>query len=371
MADRDQCDVLIVGCGMAGASLGAHLAAHRRVIVLEREERPGTQATGRSAALYAPGYGDGAVRALTKASASTFDLSDTAEDACVRARATLLVATKAQLDRLERTKAADPALFERLDAEAVRALIPIMRRDVIVGGLIDRSSGDIDVDRLLQRYLRQMRAVGGEIACQEYPVEIVAIGGRWQVTTNHRRIEAAVLVDAAGAWADEVARLAGVAPIGLSPRRRTAALVDAPAAARFADWPAVIDIDERFYFKPDAGKLLVSPAEETPVEPHDAYSDDEALAEGIDRIMQLTTIEVTRAPTSWAGLRTFAPDRVPVIGYDRTAPAPFFWLAGQGGYGIQTAPAAADLAAALVTGGALPNFADPALVAALSPVRLR
>ncbi len=203
----------------------------------------------------------------------------------------------------------------------------------------------------------------------EAPLAINAADGGWRVLTSRGEIQCNYLVDAAGAWADEIATMANVTPIRLSPRRRTAALVDAPDVVGFDQWPNVIDINDDFYFKPDAGKLLVSPAEETEVEPHDAYADDEALAEGLDRIMRLTTLTVKRAPRSWGGLRTFAPDRVPVIGFAPDSPAPFLWLAGQGGYGIQTAPAAAELAAYLINRGVRPSFADDALIMKLSPAR--
>ncbi|MBV9693167.1 MAG: FAD-binding oxidoreductase [Alphaproteobacteria bacterium] len=369
MSGSDNFDVVILGGGMAGVSLAATLAPSCRVAVLEREPRPGMHATGRSAALYAPGYGAGPIRRLTKASAETF-FAPNAEVPLVRPRATLLVATDAQLPLLERMLADDPTLFERIDGAAAERLMPILRPGMVAAALLDRSSADIDVDALLQFYLRQLRARGGEIRTEAAPTALTAEDGGWTVSTAAGDLRGRVLVNAAGAWADEAAALAGIRPLGMSPMRRTAALVDAPAMEGFADWPAVIDIGETFYFKPDAGKLLVSPAEETACTPHDAYADDMALAEGIERIMQLTTLSVDRLPRSWAGLRTFAPDRVPVIGFSNHAPAPFFWLAGQGGYGIQTAPAAAMLAAWLIAGGERPDVADDALVAALAPARL-
>ena len=366
-------DVVVIGAGMAGASLGAAIAPAARVLLIEAEERAGMHATGRSAALYAPGYGSGPIRVLTLASKAVFYAppSDPSATPLVTPRPSLMVAKAEQGPRLEAIWKADPETFDPVDAATAERMVPVLRPGLVRSALIDRQSADIDVDALHQTYLRAFRRDGGAVALGEPVLGLHAVSGGWRVVTSQREIGATVVVNAAGAWADAVAASAGLDRIGLQPKRRTAALVDAPAVAGFADWPMVIDVEERFYFKPDAGRLLVSPAEETDVDPHDAYADDEALAEGIDRIAQLTTIEVTRAPRAWAGLRTFAPDRVPVIGFDPRAEAPFFWLAGQGGYGIQTAPAIAALAAAQILGLAAPTFSDRVLTDALSPERFR
>jgi D-arginine dehydrogenase len=366
-------DVVVVGAGMAGASLAAAIAPTARVLVIEAEERAGMHATGRSAALYAPSYGSGAIRVLTQASKAVLYAppADPSAAPFVTPRPSLIVARAEQLAQLEAVWSADPATFDRMDGAEAERMVPVLRPGLVRAALIDRHSGDIDVDALHQAYLGAFRRAGGVLALHEPVVRLEAEAKGWRVVTASREIVGAVVVNAAGAWADRVASMAGLSPIGLRPKRRTAALVDAPAVDGVAAWPAVMDVGDRFYFKPDAGRLLVSPAEETDVEPHDAYADDEALAEGIERIAQLTTIEVTRAPRAWAGLRTFAPDRVPVIGFDSGASAPFFWLAGQGGYGIQTAPAIAALAAALLSGGPRPAFADDGLLAALSPSRVQ
>lgn len=368
-ASAETWDVAIIGGGMAGISLGALLAPHRRVILLERENAPGTHATGRSAALFAPGYGNAVIRALTAASRA--QLLAAAEPAFTRPRPVMMIAATGDAATLDTVYDERPACYERLDARAAAALVPVIRADAIAGALLDRDAADIDVDRLLQHYLTLFRHARGRLLCGAECLGLHRATGGWTIRTTAGDVTAALVVNAAGAWADGVATLAGLAPIGLSPKRRTAALVDAPAVAGFDDWPAVIDAAGRFYFKPDAGKLLVSPSEETDVAPHDAYADDEALAEGIDRIAHVTTIEVVRKPRSWAGLRTFAADRTPVIGFDRSAPVPFLWLAGQGGYGIQAAPAMAAIAATLITAGPPPPFATPELLAALSPDRLR
>jgi D-arginine dehydrogenase len=343
------------------------------VLVIEAEERAGMHATGRSAALYAPSYGAGPIRVLTQASKEVFYATPADPSAApfVAPRPSLIVARAEQLTRLEATWSADPATFDRMDGSEAERMVPVLRPGLVRAALIDRHSGDIDVDALHQAYLRAFRQAGGVLALREPVIRLEPQAGGWRVVTAQREIVGAVVVNAAGAWADKVAVMAGLAPMGLRPKRRTAALVDAPAVDGFSGWPAVMDVGDRFYFKPDAGRLLVSPAEETDVEPHDAYADDEALAEGIERIAELTTIEVTRAPRAWGGLRTFAPDRVPVIGFDSASPAPFFWLAGQGGYGIQTAPAIAALASALLNGGVRPPFADDGLLRALTPSRFQ
>lgn len=366
----DTCDIVVIGAGMAGMSVAAALASKAHVIVLEQEAQPGMHATGRSAALYAPGYGSGAVKALTHASREVFFNPDAAP-ALVKPRAAMFVATAAQLTSLEALLIDHSDTCRRISgAEACRRM-PMLRSDVIEAAAFDESSADIDVNALLQFYRGRVRSAGGQLACDERVKLARADSRAWRIETPKREIRASVLINASGAWADFCAGLAGVSPVGIVPKRRTAALVDAPAATDFADWPAVIDIDERFYFKPDAGKLLVSPADETPVDPHDAYADDEALAEGIERICGVSTLQVTRAPRSWAGLRSFARDKSPVAGFDEQAAAPFYWLVGQGGYGIQMAPALATYAACEVLGSAAPAFAEPWLRAAVEPKRLR
>lgn len=362
-------DVIVVGAGMAGATVAAELACDASVLLLESEPRPGHHATGRSAALYAPGYGGGPVRTLTIASHEVLLQSDEEGRNFLKPRGGLFVATHSQLAAFDAMAVSGTGTLTRLDADETVRLVPILRREEIAGGLLDSVAADIDVDLLHQSYLRSFRQRGGTLACDEMLVSAEASQGRWHIRTNRREISCGVLVNAAGAWADQVAGTAGVPPLGLQPKRRTAALVEPPAFAGFEHWPAVIDVEERFYFKPDAGLLLVSPAEETDVEPHDAYADDMALAEGIERILAVARIEVTKAPRAWAGLRTFAPDRLPVIGRDPRSPSSFIWLAGQGGYGIQMAPAAAKLAAALVSGTPLPGFATEQLVAEVSPAR--
>jgi D-arginine dehydrogenase len=248
---------------------------------------------------------------------------------------------------------------------------PILRPDWVAGGLLDQSGHDMDVAAIHLGYLRLGRHAGLQIVTGAGAGTIERSAGSWHVRTAAGEFVAPVLVNATGAWADQVALAAGVQPIGLAPLRRTAVLLPAPAGHDLARWPMVIDAEEEFYFKPDAGKLLLSPANEDLMEPCDAMPDDIDVAIAVDRFEQATTVQVTKVGHSWAGLRSFVADRSPVAGYAPDA-AGFFWLAGQGGYGIQMAPALARAAAALLDGRALPDdIAQQGVTTAdLSPERL-
>jgi D-arginine dehydrogenase len=354
---RLEVDVVVVGAGIAGASVAAVLAQSLKVAVVEREAFPGMHSTGRSAALFSEIYGGAAVRALSRASrAFLYSPPDGfAEVPLVRPRGALHIAAEPQIAALEAFCALPdiaPAIT-RLTARDSRALCPILREDHVVAGALELASADVDVDALHQGYLRLLKARGGRLLVDAGVSAISRGGAGWLLTAGETEIAAGVVVDAAGAWADELAVLAGVRPIGLQPRRRTALIVDAPEGSNSEAWPMVIDIDERFYFRPDAGALLLSPADETPSPPCDAQPDEWDIAVAIDRVAAATTLDVRRVRRSWAGLRTFAQDRAPVVGYAPGAPG-FFWLAGQGGYGIQTAPAMAALAAALVRAERIP-----------------
>jgi D-arginine dehydrogenase len=265
------------------------------------------------------------------------------------------VATDGQLDALDafgRLESVAPAVT-RIDGAAARSRVPVLREGVIVAALEEAHAYDLDVDAIHQAFLRQLRRHNGALHCKAAVTTCRSDGDGWLVTAGAIEVRAPVVVNAAGAWADDVARNAGVAPVGLQPKRRTALTVDAPDGVSPQAWPAVIDIGEQFYFKPEAGRILLSPADETAVDPHDAYPDDLDAAIAIDRVQQVADLPVHRIAHSWAGLRTFAPDRTPVVGYDDAAPG-FFWLAGQGGYGIQTSPALSRLSAALVRGEGIP-----------------
>ena len=368
-------DVIVIGAGIAGSGLAAELSASRRVALLERESQPGVHSTGRSAALYSGAYGGPLVRALSQASHAFFVSPPPgfAEVPLLRRRGALHVASAEQRERLE-AFAGQPdvaPVARRLGAGEVLRLCPILRPDRVALGLLEPEASDIDVHLLQGGYLRQLRAAGGMLATDAGVQAIERIGGLWRVRAGARLFEAPVLADAAGAWADEVAAMAQVRPLGLQPKRRTAVLVDPPSDVDIASWPMVIDADEQFYFKPDAGLLLLSPADETPSLPCDAQPEELDIAIAIDRVETATTLEVRRVRHRWAGLRSFLADRAPVAGFDETAEG-FFWLAGQGGYGIQSAPALSRTAAALILGKGPPaDIADAGVSAAdLSPARL-
>ena len=361
-------DVLVIGAGMAGVGAAARLAPERRVIVLEMEERPAYHTTGRSAATFILNYGNAVLRSLNRASADVLRTGgDLADGGFLARRGMMYVAAAGQELLLEQELEDADGLEEITPGEAVR-LFPVLRRDRVVRAAVERDASDIDVDALLQAFLRKIRAHRGELVPRAEGTALSREGGTWRVETAAGPFEAPVVVNAAGAWGDVVAGRAGVPPVALQPMRRSIAVVPAPAGHDPSRWPLTASAGEDWYVKPDGGRLWVSPADEDPVEPHDAWPDDMVLAEGIDRFQQMVDMEITRVERSWAGLRTFAPDRTPVVGPEPGAQG-FFWLCGQGGYGIQTSPALSRLAADLILGlrPALPD----ATVAALSPARFR
>lgn len=350
-------DVLVIGAGIAGASVAAQLAPRLRVAVLEREAQPGYHATGRSAALFSECYGNEPVRALSRASraflfAPPAGFCDTP---LTQPRGSLYIARDDQLDALAAFVAQPDVAghVHRIDVDEALRHAPLVRPDYLAGAAYEPGAVDIDVHGLHHGFLRLLRQAGGQLVANAELTALEQAQGQWIATTSAGRYAAPVVVNAAGAWADPVAALAGIAAAGIAPFRRTALIVDAPAGIDCHGVPMTIDIDEEFYFKPDAGKLLVSPADETPSEPCDAMPDDMDVAIAVDRVERATVLDVRRVHHAWAGLRSFAPDRSPVVGFEPGVPG-FFWLAGQGGYGMQTAPALARLAAALVAGEAVP-----------------
>ena len=350
-------DVVVIGGGIAGVSVAATLAETLKVVVLERESHPGMHSTGRSAALFSEIYGGAAVRALSRGSREFFYTPPEgfASAPLVRQRSTLHIATAEQRSRLDafaNLPDIAPAV-RQLDGTEARAQCPILRDGYVVMAALETASADLDVNGLHQGWLRKLRAHGGRLLVNAEVNTLEHTGAAWKVVTPEHTVQADVVINAAGAWADVLARRAGVREIGLQPRRRTALIVDAPQGMNVDSWPMVIDTDEQFYFKPDAGALLLSPADETPSEPCDAWPDDWDVAVAVDRVQTATTLEIERVRRSWAGLRSFVSDREPVVGFAPDAHG-FFWLAGQGGYGIQTAPAMASLAAALVRRMAIP-----------------
>lgn len=361
-------DVAIVGAGIAGSSLAFELAGQARVVLLEREAQPGYHSTGRSAAMLTATYGTATVRALALASRPFLERPPAgfAEHPLLGPRGMLHIARADQRAALDRADADARALVptvRRLDAAEVCRIAPLVAPGYVAGGLLEPDAMAIDVAALHQGFLRGVRARGGRLLTDVRINAITRGAGGWRVETTTDTHEAAVLVNAAGAWADQLARLADVTPVGLVPKRRTALLLDPPDGLDPSSWPMVIDVDEQFYVKPESGGLLVSPGDETAVEPSDVQPDELDVAIAVDRFERLTGRPVRRVGRRWAGLRSFVADHDPVVGPAPEAPG-FFWLAGQGGFGIMTAPALARLAASLITRGAPPSDLD------LEPARL-
>ena len=371
------CDYLIIGAGIAGASVGYWLGPHGRTVVLEGAEQPGYHATGRSAAMIIDSYGPALVRALTVASRNFFERppAQFADSSLLRPRGALMLGRHGQDEAMEehwRVLCTLSANAKRLDPNEVANLLPVVRQDLLIGGILEPDAADIDVHTLHQGYLRGIRQHGGEIRCNTTVSSIERAGARWIVATNTHRYRAGILVNAAGAWCDEIARLAGALPIGLVPKRRTAFTFAPPQGVNTDEWPLCAAIDWRWYMKPDAGVLLGSPANEDPVVPHDVQPEDIDIATGIDGIEQMTSLEIRRPKSAWAGLRSFVPDGDLVGGFDVELPG-FFWVAGQGGYGVQTSAAMGEVCASLIRARGVPNHIASHGISetALGPSRLR
>ncbi len=366
----------IVGAGIAGASAGYHLARSGPTLLLERESQPGYHSTGRSAALYTETYGNRVIRALAIASRPFFEAPPRGfgEHPLLTPRGTMVIARADQGQKLAEALAESRAIrpeVHGVDAARAAALCPALRPGYVAGAFYEEDARDMDVHAIHQGYLRGFRAAGGRLLCDAEVLSLARAGNGWTIETRSGTYTADVVVNAAGAWADVLARMAGARPVGLVPKRRTAVTIEPPAETDFRRWPAVIDVDEQFYWKPDAGQLLLSPADETPTEPQDAQPEELDVALCVDRVERATTLSIGRVARKWAGLRSFVKDKTPVAGFAPDAPG-FFWLAGQGGYGIMTSPALGRIAAALAEGGALPaDIAAHGVTAAdLAPARL-
>lgn len=367
-------DFIVIGAGIAGASMAAHLAQRGRVLILEGESQPGYHTTGRSAALFSTIYGNAQVRALSRASRDfLFEPPAGFSDVpLVHPRATLFFARHDQLSRLQQMRLdVDVQGGTRLlDADEAWRLVPVFRPGYLAGGLLEEASADMDVHALHQGYLRAARRLGAELLTTHPVQALQRDAAGWCARAADTDYRAPIVVDAAGAWGDAVARSAGVAPVGLHPLRRTAMVIDTPQGMRPDDWPAAIAADESFYFRPEGGRLLLSPADETPSEPCDAQPDEWDVAVAVDHFERAVGHAVPRVLRRWAGLRVFTADRTPVAGFAPDAPG-FFWFVGQGGYGIQMAEGLARAGAALACGEPLPaDLADAGVsVDDLSPSR--
>jgi D-arginine dehydrogenase len=361
-------DVVVIGGGMAGATAAAHLAAHRRVALLEAEESAGYHTTGRSAAMWVENYGPQDVRLLTRLSRGFFETPPDGFTTVplMRRRPVLHLATPAQLPALDAAVATGTGI-RRVTAAEAKAMLPALRDGYAAGGAVEDDAFDLDVSAIHQGFLRQLRGRNGVLALRNRAGRITRASGAWHVETASGAVfQAGVVVNAAGAWGDEVAAMASVAPIGLTPKRRTAAIIDS-SPWTVETWPMVLDIEENWYARPEARtRLLVSPCDQTLSYPHDVQPEEIDVAIGIDRMQQALAIDVLRVEHSWAGLRTFTPDGSLAFGWDK-AQEGFFWCVGQGGYGIQTSPAAGRLAADLILGHD-PGEAAPA-VALIDPRR--
>ena len=343
-------DFLIIGGGIAGLSAAAKLSHFGKTTVVEAETATGYHASGRSAAMYLKDYGNQAVRTLNYAS------QDELEDAAVlKQRGILIPSSQAERGVFE-GQMADFQMMEISKSDALH-LCPILNSDVLAYAAFRPDGFDLDTDLLMQRYIKTAKANGAEIVtdCRVDQIEKTKAG--WRVEAGATSFDTRIVINAAGAWVDQIATLAGLGPLGFQPYRRSFARLPAPGGHMVNDWPFMIGVGDAWYAKPDAGKWLVSPGEKDPMDPFDAYADDMVLAEGIARYQEIIAEPVTRVEGSWAGLRTFAPDETLVIGRDPREPS-FVWLAGQGGYGFQSAPAASDLIAHLIAGRA--SSIDPA-----------
>jgi D-arginine dehydrogenase len=353
-------DFLIIGGGIAGISAAARLSHLGSVLVLEAEAALAHHASGRSAALFEPRYGAPAVVGLSLASADYFK----AAPGVLSPRGLMIIAKAEDQAAFERDLAAME--FTEISVDEASEIVPILKKGTVaLAGYADHAE-DIDTDLLIQSFAREAKANAARILTKAAVTAIAKDGAGWRVESAAGSFSAGMIINAAGAWVDQIATMAGVSPLGFTPLRRSMARIPAPGGHDVRRWPMIFGPGEDWYAKPDAGALIVSPAEEDLMAPHDAWADDMVLAEGLARYEEMVTEPVTRVISNWAGLRTFSPDRVLVIGRDVVEPA-FFWLAGQGGYGFQSCPAASQLAADLI-GGRPPEISAD-LVAALSPAR--
>lgn len=368
-------DVAIVGGGIAGLSLAHFLAPDRSVVVLERESAHGYHSSGRSAAEFTLRDNAPPVNALARISHSFMAQPPEGFAAVplLTARGSLWIGTadkEEAVAQARRNAEAEGVAVVPLTVEEALLRAPFLDPEYVAAAYFDPDYWDIDVDALLQGYARSARRAGAELVTGAELLSARQVDGRWLIETSAGTLSADVVVNASGGWADMVAGRCGVAPAGIVPHRRTAVTVDLPAGIDVSALPEINEIDETYYFKPDAGRLLASPADETPCEPADVQPEELDVAYAAHYLEEATTLTVGRIASSWAGMRSFSADRLPVVGPAADNPA-FFWLAGQGGYGILTSPALGQLAAALLTGSALPEIfaAEGVQPAAFSPGR--
>ena len=363
-----QADVIIIGAGIAGVGLAAHLPADIQTIILEAEDHPGYHSTGRTAAIFIQNYGNDVIRQLSKLSRPFFDHPDPQifEHELTSPRGRLFIETEANSDDYNQLMALADGLALISPEDAVK-MVPILKEDQITRAAYEADTCDLDVSALHQNWLKAARKQNTSLVTKASVTSIARDKRLWVLNTPSGVFSAPIIVDAAGAWADQIAKLAGVAPLGIHPHRRSIAVVPDTEHA-LADWPSFCSVHNYWYAKSEHSHLLISPSEEDPVPAQDAYVDDMVLAEGLYRFEQDNDYPITRVERSWAGLRSFAADRSPVVGFDPEMEG-FFWLAGQGGYGIQTAPALSELAASLLLNQQPDLKYTPDLISGLSPAR--
>jgi D-arginine dehydrogenase len=382
MKDALGLDVVVIGAGIAGTSVAYFLSNYAKVLVLEREPHAGVHSTGRSAALFSESYGSPQVRALTRASRSFLERPPRGfvENSLLAPRGALVIGSQEQTAQIESAYESihsRTSQLQLLDENEMRTMVPVLEPQFARRGFFEPGAADIDVNTLHQGFIRGLKQRGSRLECGVQIHSIERSQGEWLLEVamggaQPHTLRAPLVIDAAGAWADEVAALAGVAPLGIEPRRRTAFLFQPPEGASTAHWPFVTSVAEDFYFKPDAGLLLGSPANADPVQPHDVQAEELDIALAIDRIERATTMRIQRPMRPWAGLRSFVADAGLVGGFEPTAPG-FFWVAALGGYGIQTCAAMGEACAHFVLGRTLPaHLADAGLSKAmLGAERLR
>ena len=355
-------DFIVIGGGIAGLSAAARLASYGKVLVCEAERAAGYHSSGRSATYYHFGIGNNAVRAMTSYSRAFFETPPKgfADRPLCRPTPALFIAREDMVDSLNVLEAEMRRFTDtigRATEADMRAMIPVLKvgDGAVVAGVIDNGGRRLDADGLLQGFAKQVKVQGGEVLTDHSVVALTCLNGVWEVTTQRgEKLGAPIVINAAGAWADKIGALAGAHPLGLQPKRRTVILFDPPQGIEIANWPFVKTAVDDFYMIPESGRLLASPVDEIESEPTDAQPEDYDLALAAWKVEDYTTLTVPRIGHRWAGLRSFVADRVPTAGFAPDAEG-FFWLAGQGGYGLQTAPAMADIVASLITGSPWPH----------------
>ncbi len=351
-------DIVVIGAGIAGSSVAAVLAEHASVLLIEKEQQPGYHSTGRSAAMYIPSYGPPFIQALTKASGEFFKdpPSNFCNTSLLSPRAEMLIARTDQLAAIDLFMQAHAgnSNVTKIDANEIQSHCPLLKRGYAAAGILDTSGSDIDVNALHQGYLKKFKQHNGTLILNSHVNSLKAETGGWLINAGSENYTAGILVNAAGAWADEIGLMASAENIGLQPMRRTALTINAPAGLDLSSMPLVADIDEAFYIKPEAKHLLLSPANVDPMPPCDVQPDEMDIAVCIDEVERAFDIKVRTIVRSWAGLRSFVSDKEPVAGFSAQADN-FFWLAAQGGYGIQSCPALSRFAASLILGNSLPH----------------